>query len=94
MGEEAVAGALYCFLRTPNDFRTTVLTAANASKSDLQAKSKGRCDSDSIACIAGAISGAYLGVQAIPAEWIATIENRDLLVDLGKRLAAKAADSA
>jgi len=54
VGEETVAGALYCFLRTPNDFRTTVLTAANASKSDTNARGKGRCDSDSIACVAGA----------------------------------------
>ena len=90
VGEETVAGALYCFLRTPNDFRATVLTAANACMSDTQARNRGRCDSDSIACVAGAIAGAYLGIRAIPAEWIEMIENRDLLFDLGKKLAAKA----
>lgn len=91
IGEEAVAGALYCFLRSPDDFRQTVLVAANASRSDEQRKDKGRCDSDSIACIAGAISGARNGIRGIPAEWIEQIENRDELFDLGERLAAKAA---
>lgn len=94
VGEETVAGALYCFLRTPNDFRTTVLTAANACMSDTKARNRGRCDSDSIACVAGSISGAYLGIRAIPAEWVEMIENRDLLFDLGLRLAAKASDGA
>lgn len=89
IGEEAVAGALYCFLRAPNDFRATVLTAANASLSD-QGNSKGRCDSDSIACIAGGLAGAYNGVAAIPSEWIESVENRDLLLELAARLAAKA----
>ena len=92
VGEEAVAGALYCFLRTPNDFRTTVLTAANACQSDIDSRNKGRCDSDSIACIAGALSGAFLGVNAIPREWIETIENRDELMELGRELAAKTAN--
>lgn len=92
IGEETVAGALYCFLRSPDDFRQTVLVAANASRSDLQRKDKGRCDSDSIACVAGAISGARNGIRGIPPEWIDEIENRDLLFDLGKNLAARAAD--
>ncbi|MBI2300795.1 MAG: ADP-ribosylglycohydrolase family protein [Armatimonadetes bacterium] len=55
VAEEAVACALYCFLRTPGDYRATVLCGANANG-----------DSDSIACIAGAISGAWLGEAAIP----------------------------
>ena len=33
---------------------------------------------------------AYLGGHAIPSEWIETIQNRDLLVDLGRRMATKA----
>jgi ADP-ribosylglycohydrolase len=94
VGEETVAGALYCFLRTPNDFRTTVLTAANACQSNMQAVGKGRCDSDSIACVAGAISGAHNGIHAIPGEWKETVENHTLLLDLGKKLAAKALASA
>ena len=55
IGEEAVALALYCFLRYPDDYRKVVIRAANTNG-----------DSDSIACIAGGISGAYLGLEAIP----------------------------
>ncbi len=64
VAEEAMAGALYCFLRSPRDYRTTVLTGANASG-----------DSDSVACIAGGISGAYNGLTAIPKEWRQQVEN-------------------
>ncbi len=76
VGEEAVALALYCFLRYPDSYEKCVLRAANTNG-----------DSDSIACIAGAISGAYLGVKAIPKDWIERIENKDYLIDLGIRLA-------
>ena len=75
VGEEAVALALYCFLRYPDSYEKCVLRAANTNG-----------DSDSIACIAGAISGAYLGVKAIPKDWIERIENKDYLIDLGMRL--------
>ena len=53
--------ALYCFLRTPNDYSATVLTAANASMSDTAGRGKGRCDSDTIGCIAGGLSGVTTG---------------------------------
>jgi len=78
VGEEAVALALYCFLRYPNDYSKTVIRAANTNG-----------DSDSIACIAGSISGAYLGVQAIPEAWIERIEKADYLADLAERLSEK-----
>jgi len=67
-GHETVAGALYAFLRSPNDYRKTILTAANTEG-----------DSDSFACIAGAISGAYNDIEAIPKEWLDKIENRECL---------------
>jgi ADP-ribosylglycohydrolase len=75
VGEEAVALALYCFLRYPNNYSTTVIRAANTNG-----------DSDSIACIAGSISGAYLGIDAIPSDWINRIEKSDYLADLAMRL--------
>jgi len=31
-------------------------------------------DSDSIACIGSSISGAYLGIDAIPEDWVKRIE--------------------
>ena len=75
IGEEAVALALYCFLRYPQDFKETVLRGANTNG-----------DSDSIACIAGSISGAYLGFNAIPGKWVKMIEKSDYLIDLANCL--------
>jgi ADP-ribosylglycohydrolase len=78
IGEEAVALALYCFFRYPDDYKKVVTRGANTNG-----------DSDSIACIGGAISGAYLGVDAIPNDWIKNIEKSDYLEDLATRLAKK-----
>jgi len=75
IGEEAVALALYCFLRYPDDYKKTVLRGANT---------KG--DSDSVACIAGAISGVWLGTGGIPEEWAKRIEKEKRLALLAERL--------
>ena len=77
VAEEAVADALYCFLRTPDDFAATVLTGANSEG-----------DSDSIACVAGAISGAYNGLSAIPPHWGEQVENVAELRAVGALLLA------
>jgi ADP-ribosylglycohydrolase len=42
-------------------------------------------DSDSVACIAGGISGAYLGVAAIPGKWVRCIEKTKFLEELAIR---------
>jgi len=78
IGEEAAALALYCFLKSPGDYRRVVTRAANTNG-----------DSDSIACIAGSISGACLGADAIPGDWIRRIEKSDYLNRLAERLAEK-----
>jgi ADP-ribosylglycohydrolase len=75
VAEEAVACALYCFLRHPRDFGAAVLTAVNASG-----------DSDSIGSLAGGISGAYNGIEAIPGQWRARIENSTRLLSVARRL--------
>ena len=46
-------------------------------------------DSDSIACIAGGVSGARLGFDAIPSDWAKRIEKTDYLNALATRLADK-----
>lgn len=79
VGEEAVAIALYCFLKSPNDYRKTVLRAVNISG-----------DSDSVGCIAGAISGAYNGINGIPEEWVENIEDSELIGKLAKELYERA----
>jgi ADP-ribosylglycohydrolase len=78
IAEEAVAMALYCVMRHPTDYLSAVRLAANISG-----------DSDSVASIAGGILGARLGTRAIPADWVARLENREYLSDLADRLAAK-----
>jgi ADP-ribosylglycohydrolase len=76
-GEEAVALAFYCVLRYPDDYVACMRRAANTEG-----------DSDSIACIAGGIMGARLGLAAIPEAWRNRCENRELLYDLARRLDA------
>jgi ADP-ribosylglycohydrolase len=78
VGEEAVALALYCFLRYPQNYVKAMICGANTNG-----------DSDSIACIAGSISGASLGKDAIPADWMRRIEKSAYLEDLAQRLGAK-----
>lgn len=76
VAEEAIASALYCFWRTPESLEETLVTAANTDG-----------DSDSIACIAGSIAGAFHGVDAIPARWLEKLENREGLVAVADELA-------
>lgn len=80
IAEEAVASAMYCVWRANGDFRETVLLAANTDG-----------DSDSIACIAGGIAGARVGVSGLPAEWLAVLERADELRSLADGLFRQAA---
>lgn len=77
--EEVFASAMFCFLRSPDDFRATVLAAANSSG-----------DSDSIAAMAGALSGAHNGVAAIPEKWRREVENAAEIERLAGELFAHA----
>lgn len=76
VGDEAVALALYCVLRYPNDYVAGIRRAANTQG-----------DSDSIACIVGGILGARCGLDAIPLDWRARCENSADLKDLAQRMA-------
>ena len=78
VAEEAVLVALYCFLQHPQDYLAAIRLAANTSG-----------DSDSLACITGGISGAYLGEQALPPAWPARIEKTAYLAEVARRLAEK-----
>lgn len=80
VGDEAVGLALYCVMRSPDDYVAGVRRGANTDG-----------DSDSIACIAGGILGARLGLEAIPQAWRERCEHRDELIDLAVRM-AKARD--
>jgi ADP-ribosylglycohydrolase len=72
IAEEAMATGLLCFLLFVDEPLTALRRAACTSG-----------DSDSIACLAGAFAGAYLGADAWPADWADRIEYRDELLALG-----------
>jgi poly(ADP-ribose) glycohydrolase ARH3 len=59
---EAVPMAIYCFLRHPHSYAEVIHHAIFIGG-----------DTDTIACMAGAISGAFLGKDAIPSRWIGAV---------------------
>lgn len=71
----SVPTAIFSFLAHPGDFASTVVYAISLGG-----------DTDTIASMAGAISGAYLGIEAIPQEWQERLENRDYVLNLADRL--------
>lgn len=75
VAEEALACALTCVLDNPADYAAIVRRGANSSG-----------DSDSIASIAGAIAGAFLGVESIPKDWRKRVESRQQLLDYSHQL--------
>ena len=75
VGDEAIAIAVYCVLRHPDDM-VECLSAAVTHDGD----------SDSTGAIAGNILGAWLGAEAIPAEWLNTIELRDVVDGMARKL--------
>jgi ADP-ribosylglycohydrolase len=63
VGEEALAISIYCALKYQTDFEKAVITAVNHNG-----------DSDSTGAITGNIVGAYLGINAIPQNWVSEVE--------------------
>jgi ADP-ribosylglycohydrolase len=61
----SVLWSLYSFLRTPDDYWETIYTAISAGG-----------DTDTTAAMAGAISGAYLGIGAIPSRLTGCLTDR------------------
>lgn len=76
IAEEAVALALYCAVRRPDDYVAAVRLGANITG-----------DSDSVAAIAGGVIGARLGPAAVPEAWRARLRHRAELHALAVRLA-------
>ena len=62
---KSVLTATYCFLRQPKFYRDCILYAIGLGG-----------DTDTIAAMTGAISGAYLGIEGIPSEWKERSEER------------------
>ena len=77
----SVVWSLYAFLHTPDDYWTTVCTAIGVGG-----------DTDTMAAIAGAISGARLGPGTLPAGLLERLNDRggwgrDSLIELARRAA-------
>jgi ADP-ribosylglycohydrolase len=75
----SVVWSLYAFLRTPDDYWATVCTAIGVGG-----------DTDTMAAIAGAVSGARLGPAVLPAGLVARLNDRggwgwEALSDLARR---------
>ncbi|MBI4700171.1 MAG: ADP-ribosylglycohydrolase family protein, partial [Deltaproteobacteria bacterium] len=73
---EAISAAAYVFARHADDPRAAILEGANTPG-----------DSDSIATLAGALTGARAGVQALPHAWIRDLERSGELTALAWRAA-------
>ena len=71
----SVPTAVYSFLSHPKSFEEAVVYAISLGG-----------DTDTIGAMTGAISGAYLGIEAIPSRWREKLENRDYIVELADRL--------
>ncbi len=75
VGEEALAIAVYCAMKYPHDLSKALIAAVNHDG-----------DSDSTGAITGNILGAYLGVGAIPGDWLAKLELREVITELADDL--------
>jgi len=74
---ETIPAAIYCFLKHPRNFPAAVLCAVNAGDA-----------ADSIGALTGSFVGALAGVSAIEKQWLAEVENSDVLIGVGENLAA------
>lgn len=80
---ESLPAALWCFLRSPDDPEDVVVTAV-----------QGGYDADTIAAMAGAMVGAYLGDEAFPERWRGeALEDEDRLFELAAHLDRPSASS-
>ncbi|WP_368448773.1 ADP-ribosylglycohydrolase family protein [Cobetia amphilecti] len=74
IAEEALAIAVYCAL-TARDYRSAIQLAVNHDG-----------DSDSTGAITGNLLGAQWGEEAIPSDWLAPLELRDVIGEIAKDL--------
>ncbi len=81
VGEEALAISVFCALKYQCDFRKALIAAVNHDG-----------DSDSTGAITGNILGAYLGLSAIPEEWIEQVELGPVLTQMADDLLTRYRD--
>lgn len=71
----SVPTAIYSFLSHPQSFEEAVIRAVGLGG-----------DTDTLGAMTGAISGAYLGVEAIPTRWKEQLENCRYIKQLAEKL--------
>lgn len=76
--QESLPFAIYAFVRHPAAFEECLFCAILNGG-----------DRDTLGAMACAISGTYLGLEAIPQPWREKLENREMMKSLGLRLAEK-----
>ena len=79
---ESVPTAIYAFLRSPTSFVNVVTYAISLGG-----------DTDTIASMAGALAGAYLGLEAVPVNWRTGVEDSARLTELADSLFTLAGSS-
>ena len=72
---DSFAAALYWFLRAEGKFDNMIIGAAN-----------GGGDSDAIAAMAGAMFGAWFGLEAIPEKWLEKLEGYEEIKQLASNI--------
>jgi poly(ADP-ribose) glycohydrolase ARH3 len=78
---ESMPFAVYSFLRHRSSFEECIFCATLNGG-----------DRDTLGAMAGAISGAYLGIESIPKSWELRLENRVYIKELASKLARLVAD--
>jgi poly(ADP-ribose) glycohydrolase ARH3 len=76
--QESLPFAIYSFLRYPSSYEDCLYCAIMHGG-----------DRDTLGAMAGAMSGAYLGLEAIPLLWLEKLENREKIERLALELARK-----
>jgi poly(ADP-ribose) glycohydrolase ARH3 len=71
----SVPMAIYNFLNSPFDFQNVLFSSIACGG-----------DTDTIACMAGAIVGSLLGVDRIPSRWIQRVEDSNFFINMGEKL--------
>jgi ADP-ribosylglycohydrolase len=75
VAEEALAISVYCALKFKHDFKEAIIAAVNHNG-----------DSDSTGAITGNILGAYLGMSAIPNDWLDKVELKEVITQVADDL--------
>ncbi len=73
--DETIPFAIFSFLKNKNSFKDCLFCAVLNGG-----------DQDTLGAIACNLSGAYLGFEKIPEDWVSRLENSDYIISLAKQL--------